>query len=372
MEPHNLGNETKIPTMLNSGEEITRIRLGISEMEKAFDYIAEKFRTARGKIDHAAFSPEIRGFVEYSKAYREAVEALINKNKIYYRYVAGVGPDTERKGHRLNGIRRRLERRSNISESDSRYSAKIFFADSDYNGLNFFLFDNNELAIYVPGAEGEPGVGLFTHDKTDIDAYIRNFSGLWDKARPANSLDAVQRIEGQLVSLQPAFDVERVGRLPWPAHRKEVEIVLNACRRFQEVARVLTNRSRGGEPRLELTNEYAVQDLLQATLRSHIQHSVQEDPIGKVAGTRSSRADISIEQLGVLIEVKFARSGDDQKRIFDELSRDLVLYTQWHPLRTLVFLIYNHTVLSDPQALLLLTRSHEIRGVRFDVEIILV
>ena len=358
--------------MLNSGKDTVRVRLEIPEMERAFDYIADKFRTARRKIDHAAFSPEIAGFAQYSASYREAVESLVDRNQIYYRYVAGVGPDTERKSHRLHGIRRRLERRPDLVKSNSRYSAKTVFTDAEYNGLNFFLFDDAELAIYVPGAEGEPGVGLFTQDQADVNAYLRNFSGLWHKARPANSLHAVQWVEAQLASLRPVLDTERVGRPPLPARRTEAETVLVACRQLPEAARVLANRSRSDRPAFDIADEYDVQDLLQATLRSHIQHSVREDPIAKVAATRSSRADISIEQLGILIEVKYARAASDQKRILNEFSQDLILYARWPQLKTLVFLIYNSAVLSDPSAFLTLAGSQELSGVRFEIEIVLV
>ena len=358
--------------MLSSRDEPIRVRLEISEMERAFDYIADKFRTARRKIEHSAFSPEITGFAQYSASYREAVEALIARNQVYYRYVAGIGPDTERKSHRLHGIRQRLEQRRDIAEADSRYSAKVVFTDAHYNGLNFFLFDDTELAIYVPGTEGEPGVGLFTQDRSDVTAYARNFSGLWHKARPTNSLASVEHVEAQLAVLGPTLAIEHVNRPPLPTRRSEAEIVLEACRQLPETARVLAHRSRAGKTAFEIADEYDVHDLLQATLRSYIPYTVREDPIGKVAGMRSSRADISIEQLGILIEVKYARSATDQARIAKQFSEDLLMYARWPGLKTLIFLIYNSAVLPDPNAFLRLAGSQELSGVRFEIEIALV
>jgi hypothetical protein len=114
-----------------------------------------------------------------------------------------------------------------------------------------------------------------------------------------------------------------------------------------------------------------VQDLLHGLLRGYLKYSVQEDPLPKVAGAKSSRADISVEELGVLIEIKYARSPSDQKRIFDEYSQDLVLYAKWPHLKTLIFLIYNSSDLRDPDEFIKLGGMQEIAGRRFNVEIVL-
>lgn len=114
-----------------------------------------------------------------------------------------------------------------------------------------------------------------------------------------------------------------------------------------------------------------VQDLLHAVIRSYVKFSVQEDPLPKVAAAKASRADISIEELGVLIEVKFVRGPEDQRRIFEEYSQDLVLYSKWGPLRTLVFLIYNSGDLRDAEAFQKFSGEQEIDGKRFEVRVVL-
>ena len=121
----------------------------------------------------------------------------------------------------------------------------------------------------------------------------------------------------------------------------------------------------------EITDEYDVQDLLHAILRAYLKYSVQEDPLPKVAGAKSGRADISIEELRVLIEIKFARGPEDQKRLFDEYSQDLVLYASWQPLETLIYLIYNSADLKNPEAFEKLSGDHEVNGRRFQVKVIL-
>lgn len=148
-------------------------------------------------------------------------------------------------------------------------------------------------------------------------------------------------------------------------------LVERVCRRLPHAARILGARSRKNKGPYEIADEYDVQDLLHATLRAYLKYSVQEDPISKVAGAKGARADISIEDLGILIEVKYVRGPDDQKRIFEEYSQDLVLYAKWAPLHTLLFVIFNASDLRDPEALERLGGQQEVGGCRFTTKIIL-
>lgn len=152
---------------------------------------------------------------------------------------------------------------------------------------------------------------------------------------------------------------------------REIDIVVQICKRVGKAAQILCARSRKGKVSYVIEDEYDVQDLLQALLRAYLKFSVQEDPLPKVAGARSARADISVEELGVLIEVKYVRGPDDQKRLFDEFSQDLILYAQWVPLEVLLFVIYNSSDLRDPEALEKLSSDSEINGKRFRVRVIL-
>lgn len=151
----------------------------------------------------------------------------------------------------------------------------------------------------------------------------------------------------------------------------DLALVERLCTRISNAARIIGNRQRKGKQSYTIADEYDVQDLLHAVLRAYLKYSVQEDPIPKVAGTRSSRADISVQELGILIEVKFVRSPEDQKTIFDDFSRDLVLYTSWSHLKTLLYVIYNSSDLADPEALQKLSGPKEINGKRFDVRVVL-
>jgi hypothetical protein len=151
----------------------------------------------------------------------------------------------------------------------------------------------------------------------------------------------------------------------------DVALIEQICKRTPYAARILLNRQRKGKISYNIEDEYDVQDLLHAILRAYLKYSVQEDPLPKVSGTRASRADISIEELGILIEIKYVRSPDDQKTIFDDFSMDVLLYTSWSHLKTLLYVIYNSGDLRDPEALEKLSGPRVDNGKEFDVRIVL-
>jgi REase_DpnII-MboI len=142
------------------------------------------------------------------------------------------------------------------------------------------------------------------------------------------------------------------------------------CKRLRFAAKQLTRR-RAGKPDFNIGDEYDVQDLLHAIIRCYLKYSVQEDPISTVAGTKSSRADIAIEELGVLIDLKFVRSPNDQKQLLSDFAEDLVLYSKWPHLKTFVFCVYNSDDLKDPEALHQLSGRKDMSGKVFHAEIVL-
>lgn len=166
------------------------------------------------------------------------------------------------------------------------------------------------------------------------------------------------------------FDLLFSGKSKQPSE-PDVDLVERVCRRLPQAARILANRSRKGKVAYELVDEYDVQDLLHAMLRAYLKYSVQEDPLPKVASAKAGRADISVEELGVLIEVKYVHGPEDQKRLFEEYSQDLVLYARWPHLKTLIYFIYNSADLRDPEALEKLSTTQDVNGRRFVVKVVL-
>ena len=115
-------------------------------------------------------------------------------------------------------------------------------------------------------------------------------------------------------------------------------------------AKPLARRRKGKGP-FEIVDEYDAQDLLHSIIRAYFKYAVSEEPIKKLANAKSTRADFAIEALGAIVELKYVRDPNDQARIVDELAQDLLYYEQWQHLKTFIYVVYNASDLSDPEAL---------------------
>jgi hypothetical protein len=151
-----------------------------------------------------------------------------------------------------------------------------------------------------------------------------------------------------------------------------VALLLQLCERLPQAARFLASRREGKQP-YKIAEEYDVQDLLHAVIRAYLKYSIDEEPLGKVGGARSSRADIAIPDLNTLIEIKYVRGPSDQQRIVEEFAQDLLLYTAWAPLQTFIYLVYNSADLRDPEAIARLQGDGNtlVNGKRYRTSIVL-
>lgn len=160
------------------------------------------------------------------------------------------------------------------------------------------------------------------------------------------------------------------GALQNSAPAPDVATLLRLCARLPDAARALATRRRGKTP-FVIADEYDAQDLLHAVVRGYFKHSITEEPMGRVGAGQSSRADLAIEDLGVLIEVKYVRGPNDQNRIVEEFAHDLLLYSKWSPLKTFIYLVVNARDLRDPEALEKLSGAHEVTGKRYQTHVVL-
>jgi len=91
----------------------------------------------------------------------------------------------------------------------------------------------------------------------------------------------------------------------------------------------------------KITSEREVQDILWIILRSAFDEIVDEQTLPKV-GHSSYRADFGLPRMGVLVEVKYARSKGDFKGIEKEVMEDSIGYLQGGaPYKEIVVFIYD-------------------------------
>lgn len=91
-----------------------------------------------------------------------------------------------------------------------------------------------------------------------------------------------------------------------------------------------------------IENEYDVQSILWLILRSVFDDTVYEDPTPKF-GRGSSKVDVRIPSLNVVIEVKFVRDGTKFERIENEIKVDSIDYFQSAGYKNIIVFIYDNT-----------------------------
>lgn len=127
-----------------------------------------------------------------------------------------------------------------------------------------------------------------------------------------------------------------------------IDIIRAICERLKDSSKFITQRTRKGKTSYSISDEYDVQDLLQMILKTYFPYAIQEDPIGKIGGVTSSRIDIAIEDIGLLIEIKYARYPTDQEKFLDDFSKDILIYSKWPHLKNFIFFVFNSSLLKDP------------------------
>jgi hypothetical protein len=140
---------------------------------------------------------------------------------------------------------------------------------------------------------------------------------------------------------------------------RDIALLIQLCSRLSNSAKSLAKRRDKKRP-FKIADEYDAQDLLQAIIRAYFKYTVSEQPIKKLANTKSTRADFVIEALGAIIELKYVHGPNEQARILDDFAHDLPYYEQWEHLKVLIYVIYNSNSLNDLDALDQLSgpRSH--------------
>lgn len=142
-----------------------------------------------------------------------------------------------------------------------------------------------------------------------------------------------------------------------------IQLLLQLCKRLPVSAKALARRRKDKQP-FEITDEYDVQDLLKAIIRAYFKYSVSEEPIGKLAGA-ASRADFAIEDLGVIVEVKFVHGPNEQDRIVKQFAEDQQAYAKWEHLEHFIYVVYGSEDLRDPELLDELQEEKMLNGKHF-------
>src|SRR5262249_8180822 len=130
---------------------------------------------------------------------------------------------------------------------------------------------------------------------------------------------------------------------PGPSE-SEIDKVSRICRKFHEVALQLGNR-RQNRSTLKISDEYDVQDLLNALLRLYFSDVRPEEATPSLGGG-GSRMDFFLKKEQIVLESKMTRAELRDKAISEELIQDIARYKEHPDCKTLTCLVY------DPQGFL--------------------
>lgn len=128
------------------------------------------------------------------------------------------------------------------------------------------------------------------------------------------------------------------------------EDVISMMRRFSTAAKYLSERPRADKRTQSycIKDEYDVQDLLYAILKTVIPDLEREDPVSKIAGD-SGRVDLCSSLRGMVVEIKYVSSAKRAAALVSECGERVLRYYKWPSLRHLVFFIYDpDSHLKDP------------------------
>lgn len=130
-------------------------------------------------------------------------------------------------------------------------------------------------------------------------------------------------------------------------------------------------RTRGhGRPAFLIENEYDVQDLLFACVRSVFDDARREEWTPKHAGG-AKRIDIVLPSAGVLVETKFVRTSAHANSLANEIKIDLESYHSHPACKTILVMIYDpQSLIVDPDVLSRDLSGHRTKGSSaFDVQV---
>jgi len=158
-----------------------------------------------------------------------------------------------------------------------------------------------------------------------------------------------EQVNRQLKALEPCIEhlereLRRKAAASSSVERPQVVTVVadplkKVLGRLHRVA-LQMRRRHDGRPTLEVSDEYDVQDLLQALLAIDFEDVRPEEHTPSYAG-KSTRMDFLLKPEQTVIEVKYAKSSHAEKEIGTELIEDIARYRTHQDCKRLVCFVYD-------------------------------
>ncbi|MCG8096872.1 MAG: hypothetical protein JAZ17_25155 [Candidatus Thiodiazotropha endolucinida] len=223
------------------------------------------------------------------------------------------------------------------------------------------------------GASFEEALNAITNH--EIADRVRSYGNYGNtKLRDGTTLDirgcAASFYGDEIESLVCGARPDRYEVLPNLENLDKPSMLIQMLDYFPVVARHLAERKHD-RPSYLIENEYDVQDLIYANIRSVFGDARLEEWTPKHGG-KSKRIDIVVPSAEVVIEIKFVRDKTHGKNIGDELKIDIESYHSHASCKTLLFLIYDPDgFIMDPAEVTNDLSGRRVKGTSsFDVQVL--
>ena len=131
----------------------------------------------------------------------------------------------------------------------------------------------------------------------------------------------------------------------------ELDVLFKVIDKFTSAAKPLVNRRKGKE-RIELTDEYDIQDVLHAILKPFFPTLRSEEVVPGKSTKQFLKIDFLFQSIKAAVECKYIRDEAHARKITKELNDDIQTYGNHNDCKNLVFFIYDKEMhIPDPDAL---------------------
>ena len=290
-------------------------------------------------------------------------------------------------GHKFRELSGNAENLITLEREGAIYS---HFWDENSEAFKYYLikFLPSEIFQYVEahiakqefdkaidqGANFEEALGCISNPK--IAERVRSY-GDYGKSKLING--TVMDLRGsaasfcgpEIESLVCGGRPDRYEVLPNLQGIDKISLVIQIIDSFPVVARLMTRRKHKRPPYI-IENEYDVQDLLFANIRSVFEDARVEEWTPKHGG-KSKRIDIVLPSENTLIEAKFVRDTNHAKSVSDELKIDIESYHSHPACKTLLFIVYdpNNYIIDPSEITTDLSGRRVKKGSSFEVQVLI-
>jgi hypothetical protein len=150
--------------------------------EEGFRYLTNRIKECRTNIEHASLAPSPPRWFTDRQEFSKARINMLKESKIRYRYILwGSKDQLGIKGSTSKTLEHVTEW---LNDQDIKRCFVSYLEKLDYDvpGISFMIFDNSDLAVYLPSVSGEAEVLIAIKHPIIVEAFTNYFRRLWEDA----------------------------------------------------------------------------------------------------------------------------------------------------------------------------------------------